>query len=116
MINQVIRFLYPKRGLAKAHKKITADYKRTSMTYHESLILMARMARDPMDAKRVYRQIVIKHGKNTHQFIHLQLKRQRTQTVYERFLMILRQILGEQEPQKYIRRRKVEPRVHTRHN
>lgn len=113
MIAKIIRYLYPRRRLHSIPKHITAEYVREQMNTDEQLIMMAGLARDPDEAKHVYQGLHQTHGNKVYRHIQLILKRKRTTTARERLMMLLRQLLGEDEPRKYARRRDEEPIVKT---
>lgn len=115
MISKFIRYLFPPRGMYRVPRHITAAYRRADMSKEEQLIIMAGLARDPPEAKRVFERIQARHGEHTYKYIQLELKRRRSQTIKERLLGMFRAMLGETEPRRYERRRKQEAIVKVRY-
>lgn len=110
-MNKIILYLLPPRKLRAVPRHISADYDRPAMSTEQQLVLMAGLARDPDAAQKKWDQLERKHGENTLQHIRFLLRKRRAKTVKQRFWMLMRRLLGEQEPVLKERRRTVEPRV-----
>ena len=115
MINRLIRYLLPPLQMYSVPRRISAEYQRAQMSAEEQLIMMAGLARDPADARRVYQALERQHGDGVYEHLQLQLMRQRGQTVRQRWLTLIRTILGEGEPRQMTRRRHVEPIVYIKY-
>lgn len=76
------------------------------MTQQQRLIIMAGLARDPAEAQTIYRELKRLHGDKVNEHIYLELERNRAHTFNEKLWMLIRQILGEEEPRRYEARRK----------
>ncbi|MEO1440946.1 MAG: hypothetical protein AAFV33_11115 [Chloroflexota bacterium] len=113
MISQIIRYLLPPRRLSSPPKHISAEYMRGDFTTEQQLVMMAGLARDPERAAALYAELEAEHGEDVLDYIRLQIKRNRSSTIQERFLMMVRRILGEAEPRKYERTRARDPIVKT---
>jgi len=116
MLLRILRYLYPYRKLYRVPHKITAEYDRTAMTTEAQIIMMAGLARDPDAAQTIYDDLKAEHGENVLQHIRFELRRRRAYTAKERFMMMLRGILGEHEPRKFERRRPPDPKVKTNYS
>ena len=113
MISLMLRYLFPKRGLWSVPRVLSAEYERTDMTRDQQLIMMAGLARDPQAAQSVFDKLVIEHGDKVYETIEFHLRRQYARTLEQRFWSMVRRILGEKEPRKYVERadKKREPRL-----
>jgi hypothetical protein len=113
MIRQIYRYLYPHRKLHRVPKEVSAVYERVQMTPEEEIIIMAGLARDPAGARDTFKRLHRLHGDEVFRHVRLELRRKRHKTAGERAWMLIRQILGENEPRKLERRRKVDPMIKT---
>ncbi len=112
MINRVLRYLFPRRRFWSVPREISAEYDRTQITREQQLIMMCGLARDPQAAQNVFDQLKAKYGDDVYRRIELHLRRQHARTLKERFWSMMRRLLGEKEPRKYIeKRRRKEPRL-----
>jgi len=76
------------------------------MSARQRLVMMAGLARDPAEADTIYNDLARRHGDQVNDFIYLELHRRRAHTLRERAWMLIRQILGEEEPRRFEARRK----------
>lgn len=111
MLKRVMRYLYPHRRLHRVPRRITATYERDQMSIDAQLMMMAGLARDPADARRMFAQLQREHGDRVYEHIELQVRRQRASTARERFWMLVRRMIGEGEFRRYERRREAVSRV-----
>src|SRR6056297_2062971 len=104
MISLMLRYLFPKRGLWSVPRVLSAEYERTDMTRDQQLIMMAGLARDPQAAQSVFDALRVEHGEHVYKYIEFHLRRQYARSLEERFWSMVRRILGEKEPRKYVER------------
>jgi hypothetical protein len=111
MIQRILRYLYPPRKLHRIPRTISAEYKRQAIRPDAQLIMMAGLARDPHDGRRVFNELADQHGEKVFDHIYFEIRRQRSSTARERWMRLLRQIMGENEPVAVTRRIKRDPKV-----
>lgn len=112
-MNRWIRYFWPRRKMHRVPKSISAEYDRVGMTPEQQIIIMSGLARDPAEAAQVFADLEAEYGDSVFQMIRLELKRQRTKTFGERWWMLVRKVLGEEEPRKYTKRKKPDPKIVT---
>lgn len=115
-MNEIIRYLFPRQRLYRVPRSVTADYTRGNMSYKQSLIIRAGLARDPQEAEEVYQKLKAEHGENVWRYVNFRLKQQRSDTFPERLLKLFRRLLGEGEPRKRMPRNNKEAVVESRYH
>lgn len=111
-MSNLIRFLFPPRKMYRPPKTISANYRRQDMTRTQALIMSAGLARDPLEAQRVYEEKRAEYGPRVWDYIELELRKPRGETFGERLLKLMYRICGEDEPRQKEYRRKQEATVH----
>jgi anti-sigma factor RsiW len=106
MIRSFFTFLFPKQKLPPPPKHVTSEWARGNLDDDIALILMARLARDPHEARQVLDELKEEYGDDVWHHISLLLKKPRTETWRERFCKLLRRMAGELErPKPWYRHR-----------
>ena len=106
MIRSFFDFLFPRQKLPPPPKHLTSEWARGKIDDDIALVLMARLARDPHEARQVLDELKREHGDDVWDYIILQLRKPRTETWQERFWKLLRRMAGELErPKPWYRHR-----------
>ncbi|MEM9954342.1 MAG: hypothetical protein AAF846_22215 [Chloroflexota bacterium] len=90
-------YFFPKRKLHRIPKHITAQYARDEITKAQAIIMMAGLARDPIEAQSIYIELKQKHGDKIWQYVEFNVRRKRTGTFQQRLMKLMRKIFGEME-------------------
>lgn len=96
-------YFFPKRKLHKIPRHISAMYTRNEISKEQSIIMMAGLARDPMEAQSVYEALRKEHGKDVWKHVQFEVRRKRLGTFSGRLMKLMRKIFGEREYQNYKR-------------
>lgn len=98
-------YFFPKRKLHRIPKQVSAMYARDEISKEQAIIMMAGLARDPMEAQNVYIALKEQHGDRVWDHVEFNVRRKRTGTFKERLMKLMRKIFGEDEqPNLRIRR------------
>lgn len=90
-------YFFPKRGLHRIPKEISAKYARNEITKAQAIIMMAGLARDPQHAQLTYENLKKQHGDKIWDYVELHVRRHRTGTFKHRLMKLMRKIFGEME-------------------
>lgn len=96
-MRKLIDYLYPRRKLWRVPKSVTAAYERGNMTKSQAIFLLCGLARDPDEAQAMVEDYQERYGLEMWNYVHMEVKRKRTETVKERIMKLLRKIAGENE-------------------
>lgn len=100
-------YFFPKRKLHRIPKQISALYNRGEISKEQAIIMMAGLARDPMEAQSIYKRLKTEHGDEIWDYVEFNVRRARTGTFKQRLMKLMRKIFGEDESPN-LRVRKVE--------